>query len=61
MYPLSTLHCSIIPLERRTLVSIYTLSLDLDELSVGYSFCWTSESLFKASVRPKVLVPMGVK
>ncbi|MQM07828.1 hypothetical protein Taro_040674 [Colocasia esculenta] len=48
--PLPTLHCSIIPLERRALVSIYTLSLDLDELSVGYSFCRTSESLFKASV-----------
>ncbi|MQM16041.1 hypothetical protein Taro_048994 [Colocasia esculenta] len=36
-------------LERRALVSVYTLSLDLDELSIGYSFCRTSESLFKAS------------
>ncbi|MQM19855.1 hypothetical protein Taro_052868 [Colocasia esculenta] len=36
--------------ECRAVVSIYTLSLDLDELSVGYSFCRTSESLFKASV-----------
>ncbi|MQM21943.1 hypothetical protein Taro_054990, partial [Colocasia esculenta] len=35
---------------RRALGSIYTLSLDLDELSVGYSFCRISESLFKASV-----------
>ncbi|MQM07907.1 hypothetical protein Taro_040754 [Colocasia esculenta] len=48
--PLPTLHYSRIPLERRALVSIYTLSLDLDELFIGYSFCWTSESLFKASI-----------
>ncbi|MQL94385.1 hypothetical protein Taro_027036 [Colocasia esculenta] len=39
--PLPTLHCSRIPLEHRALVSIYTLSLDLDELSVGSSFCQT--------------------
>ncbi|MQM10894.1 hypothetical protein Taro_043795 [Colocasia esculenta] len=59
--PLSTLHYSRIPLERQALVSIYTLSLDLDELFVGYSFCWTSESLLKASVSQTMTlyVPMG--
>ncbi|MQM22566.1 hypothetical protein Taro_055620, partial [Colocasia esculenta] len=30
-------------------VSIYTVSLDVDKLFVVYSFCRTSESLFKTS------------